>query len=90
MLQLFALTINLYNKRNEVTIMKKIKLFFALSLALCCVCCIQNFTKTNSDDISRPSVKFTICEDKTTLPPVSVNSYNPKKYQASLGLNTLS
>lgn len=87
-----VLAINLFNfnKRNEVTNMKKIKLFFALSLALCCVCYILNFTKTNSDDISRPSVKFTICEDKTTLPPVNVNSYNPKKYQASLGLNTLS
>ena len=85
-----ALTINLFNKRNEVTNMKKIKLLLALSLALCYVCCILNFTKTNSEHISGSSIKFTICDDKTTLPPVNVNSYTPKKYQASLGLNTLS
>ena len=70
--------------------MKKIKLLLALSLALCYVCCILSFAKTNSDDIYRPSINFTVCDDKTTLPPVKVNSYTPKKYQASLGLNTLS
>lgn len=70
--------------------MKKIKLLLAFSLALCCVCCILNFTKTNSDDISGPSVKFTICDDKTIHPPVKINSYSPTKYQASSGLNTLS
>ena len=70
--------------------MKQIKVLLAFSLVLLYVCCILYFAKDNSDDISKHSTNSSICEDKTTPPPVKTNSYTPVKYQASLGLNTLS
>lgn len=70
--------------------MKKIKALFTLALILANILYFFEFSKSNSENSFKLPIDTSVCEDKTTLPPVSVNSYSPKEYQASLGLNTFS